>query len=331
MRNKPIKMLVLSTVIALMLTGCNIIGPPLVDKYEEITPSETAYVIPLEGNTLKQGKFDSEDFLEKNKVAAKRIYIPLKKAKTGRWWGDYKWIPTVRVITVDRKPVTFVWEGADGINVESLDSIGFTVGINISAHVSEKDTSKFLYNYPTGNMQKVLGKIVKSKATEILSREFAKYDLEGEPKSSTNKIAILGARQMKGQIVDKAKTELSEFFSNVGLTISTFGLIGGLSYEDKEIQEAINNNFKSELEIKNKENDRLAQAKINEKNVSIATAEKEAAQAFAEAAEDRKKMVEVEVAKIEAEAKLEIAKRWNGALPANIMPEGGGFILGLNK
>ena len=99
--------------------------------------------------------------------------------------------------------------------------------------------------------------------------------------------------------------------------------------DDDEIQTAINDNFKSELEIKNKENERLAQNNTNLKNISVANAEKEAAKKFAEAAEDRKKMVELEVSMIEAQAKLEIAKKWNGALPANIMPEGGGFILGM--
>lgn len=304
-----------------MVPAC---GPAKVDKFVEIKSSETAYVIPLEGKTSKQGKFGSEEYLEKNKVATKRIYFPQKGVSTGRMHWDYKWIPTVKVITVDRKPVTFVWEDQGGIKVESKDSIGFIVGINISAYVLESNTSRFLYHYPSGDLDIVLADIVKSKTTEILSREFAKYDLEGDEK-------ITGARQMKGEIVDKAKADLISFFKETGVTITTFGLIGGLSYEDTDIQTAINDNFKSELEIKNKENERLEQVKVNAKNISIAIADKTAAQAFAKAAESRKKMVELEVSMIEAKAKLEIAKKWNGALPANIMPEGGGFILGMNK
>jgi len=303
------------------VTGC--MGPPELPLYEEIKPNESAYVIPLEGaSKANQGKFDSAAFLNEHKVAAKRIYLPLKKITTGRMPGSYKWVPTVRVITVDRSPITFVWEANSGIDVESMDSIGFTVGINISAYILEADTSTFLYHYPAGSLQKVLSKIVKSKATEILSREFAKYDLEGDASN-------MGARQRKGQIVEIAKKELADFFSQSGVTISTFGLIGGLSYEDKEIQEAINDNFKSELDIKNKENIRLAQKETNKNNVAIATADKDAAIQFAKAAEARKKQVGLEIDLLLAKAEFEKSKRWDGKLPANIMPEGAGFILNM--
>jgi len=310
--------IVLFTIISSsFLVGC---GPSKTDMYEEIQPSETVYVIPLEGETSKQGKFDSEEYLEKNKVATKRVYLPLKKVSTGRYWWNYKWIPTVKVVKVDRKPITFVWEAATGINVESKDSIGFTVGVNLSAYITEENTSRFLYRYPSGDLNSVLNAIVKSKATEVLSREFAKYDLEGDGDGR-------GARQLKGEIVELTKKELTDFFEGTGVTITTFGLIGGLAYDDAEIQIAINENFKSELGIKDKENERIAQEKVNIKNISIAEAEKKAAQAFAEAAEDRKKMVEIEVSKIFAEAKLVTAQKWNGVLPANIMPEGAGYIL----
>jgi hypothetical protein len=38
-------------------------------------------------------------------------------------------------------------------------------------------------------------------------------------------------------------------------------------------------------------------------------------------------MVNLEIRKMEAEAKLMKAKNWDGKLPANIIPEGSGFIL----
>lgn len=122
-----------------------------------------------------------------------------------------------------------------------------------------------------------------------------------------------------------------EDFAKDGVTISTFGLIGGLAYEDKEIQVAINDNFKSELEIKNKENEKHAQVKVNEKNVAAALADKQAAEHFAKAAEARAKLVNLNVRVMLAEAELEKAKRWDGKLPANIMPEGSGFIMNMNQ
>jgi len=332
-------------VTSLVMSGC--IGPAKVDKFEEIAPNETAFVIPLEGASKKnQGKFDSVAYLQEKKVAAKRIYKPQRQVDTGRMWWEYKYIPTVKIIRVDRAPVTFVWEGkrgakgikkgTEGVAVESRDSIGFNVGINISAFITEKDTARFLYFYPSGDLEKVLGKIVKSKSTEILSREFAKYDLEGSQAKFNKKgklivKAIDGARQRKGEIVDLASKELKRFFSETGVTISTFGLIGGLSYDDKDIQEAINDNFKSELEIKNKANERLAQDEVNKNNIGIATADKLAAFEFAKAAQARKKQVSLEIEKMLAEAKLIAAKNWDGKLPANIMPEGSNMILDLSN
>jgi hypothetical protein len=317
------------------LSAC---GPARVDVYVEVNPSETAFVIPLEGDTAAQGKFNSEKYLSNKKVAAKRIYLPMKEIDTGRFWWNYKWAPTVKVITVDRKPVVFEWEGKKGIDVESKDSIGFTVGINIAAHVEESDTAKFLYNYPTGNMNTVLGGVVKSKATEILSRAFANYDLEGEKvlnskgipkidKKTGKAIVIPGARQQKGQIVDQAKKDLIAFFQKTGLTIDTFGLAGGLMYDDIEIQKAINENFRSELDIKNKANEKLAQKEINDKNVSEATADKLAALEFAKAAVARTKLVNLEVAKMNAEARVTWAKNWNGVLPTNMLPDNSNMLI----
>jgi hypothetical protein len=330
--------LIALAVSGLLMIGC--VGPAKVDVTEEIAPNETAFVIPLEGDSKKnQAQFDSVGYLQSKKVATKRIYIPQVQLDTGRGWWNYKYVPSVKVIKVNRAPVTFVWEGIKGRNkgiaVESRDSIGFMVGINISAYVTEADTATFLYHYPSGNLNKVLGNIVKSKTTENLSREFARYDLEGSP-AKFNKAGRMiskaseGARQRKGEIVDLASKDLKAFFKETGVTISTFGLIGGLSYEDKEIQEAINDNFKSELDIKNKANDRLAQEEVNKNNIAIATADKLAAQEFAKAAQARKKQVDLEIEKMLAEAKLVAAKAWDGKLPANIMPEGANMIMDLS-
>lgn len=306
---------------AMSLTAC---GPALTDRYVDIAPHETAFVIPMEGDTGSQGKFMSVDYLTKNKIASKRIYIPLVKVDTGRFWWHYKWEESAKVITVNRTPVTFIWEDATGIRVESKDSIGFKVGIDITARVKEDDTAKFLYNYPSGNLRKVLGENVKSKVTEDLSREFARYDLEG---SDTEE----GARQRKGEIVDMTKKDLIAFFAEKGVTIDVLGLIGGLQYEDAEIQVAINENFKSELDIKDQENKNLAQGKINQRKVDMAKAEKDAALKWAEAAEIRKQMIGLEVDKTLAEAELTKAQNWNGQLPSNIMPQGSNFILDMKQ
>jgi len=325
---KQIKILVTAIVMSLTLFAC---GDPDVHtednpKYQDIKSNETVYVIPLVGKSKSsQGKFGSAAFLEEKKVATKRIQIPRAKLSTGRMPWSYKWLPEVKVITVDRSPIMFEWESEDlCISVESRDSIGFCVGINIAAEIKEEDTSAFLYSFPAGNLALTLNKAVRARATESLSNHFAMYDLEGSPAvlDKNGKVIteeVEGARQQKGLVVAKTKAELVKYFKTKGVTITSFGLVGGLSYDDKDIQEAINKNFKSELQIKNAINERLEQDEINKKNVSIATAEKDAATEFAKASKARTAQVELEIRKMDAQANLNRSTKWDGALPKDMM------------
>lgn len=319
----------------LSIIGLSACGPPRTDVYVEVKPNETAFVVPLEGNTGSQKKVMSIEYLEKRKVSSKRIYLPLKKVTTGRWWWNYKWVPTVRVITVDRRPITFEWVGDDAIKVESKDSIDFSVGVTIAAYIDEKDTARFLYYYPNADLEKVLNNEVYTKATEILSREFAKYPLKGDeqcdlkhPEKQENAFHC-GGREMKGFIISQAKRELGDYFKQKGVTITAFGLVGGMKYTDPKIQEAINKNFASELEIINKRNEKLAQDEINQKMINKAKAERKAAEEFAKAAEARMKQVEVQVELLKAQALKNASERWNGQLPSNIVPENSKFLFTL--
>lgn len=311
-----------------LLTAC---GPPKVDKWVDTASHETVFVIPLESPS-DQKQVLSVDYLNKLKVSTQRIFLSQKKVDTGRWWFSYAWIPTAKVITVSRQPVRMLLEEKSGIKVESKDSINFTVGIDTTAHIDEKNTALFLYNFPSGDLGVILGGTVKSKATEILSREFAKFDLAAKPAKvdKDGKViieAIPGAREQKGEIVATAKADLIEYFKDLGVTIDTFGLVGGLWYEDPKIQASINANFNSAIDVENKHNERLAQDEINVKTLAIAATARKAAEEFAKAKEAQTAQVGLEIQRMTAEANLTKAQRWNGALPSMIMPDGAGFIV----
>jgi hypothetical protein len=333
---KGISKIFLMFMVLVMFSAC---APPKLDKYVEIAPNETAYVIPVEDEPAGQQKFASEEYLEEKKVGAKRIYLTQRKLKTGRWWFNRVWVPTIKVIRVDRKPIRLIWGENDkigGIRVESRDSIGFTVGIDITAHIDEANTSKFLYNFPVGDLNKVLSDAVKSKATEILGREFAKYDLEGTAevvnhKGEVIKEAVAGARERKGEIVSIAKEELIAHFEKRGVTIDTFGLVGGLDYDNVEIQNAINRNFESALDIENRRNERLAQEETNQKMIDKANAEQESAKKFALAQESRTAQVRLEIEKMNAEARLKWADSWDGKLPTNMLPDGSNMLMQMQQ
>src|SRR5215467_12511445 len=106
-------------------------------EYVEIDTSETGFLIPLEGDTAEQVRFQSEDYLNQHKVATKRVQISHRWSQEGRWPTEGRWIPTVRLVKVNRSPVTREWVTTQttmsggavqrvdkAIWIESSDSVG---------------------------------------------------------------------------------------------------------------------------------------------------------------------------------------------------------------
>jgi len=264
--------LLFASIIAIsFMTGC---GPAKVEIFEEISANETAFVVPLEGaGKTGQKKFMSVDYLNSAKVATKRVSLSLRKHSTGYLWLSYKWIPTVKVIKVDRLPVTREWTGKEDTGttgrdealwVESSDSIGFGVGVNTTAMVTEDDAALYQYRFAGKPLSAVVDQNVRGKINSVLSREFAKHDLEK-------------GRGMKNSIFATASEETIAAFKSMGVTITNLGLAEGLVYADNEIQLAINAKFKAEMQIQIEEQNNKAQVQINERNVAIAKAKADAA------------------------------------------------------
>jgi len=338
-----IKLFVITAIVMSFFTAC---GPAKIEQFATIAANETAFLVPLEGaNKTNQAKFMSIDYLNGAKVATKRISLPLRKWSTGRLWINYKWIQTMSVIKVNRMPVTREWTGdsSTGTNsknqalwVESADSIGFGVGVNVTALITETDAATFLYYFAGKPLAQVVDQNVRGKVNSILSREFAKYDLEK-------------ARRAKNTIFETAAKETIAEFIELGVTITNLGLAEGLVYADKEIQNAINAKFKAEMGIQIQEQKNFTQERINERNVAIATAEAlaslkradgmirieaakaEAAKKFFKEIDARRAQVQLEVDLMRAEAMLAFAKNIKpGTLPSNILPAGSGLLFGLD-
>ncbi len=122
-----------------LTTGC--IKPFDRPEYVEIDTSETGFLIPLEGDATQQAKFQSEDYLKQRKVATKRVQITHRWSQEGRFEHDGHWIGNVRLVKVNRSPVTREWTTEQGphlstlarrsdkaIWIESADSVGFSMG-----------------------------------------------------------------------------------------------------------------------------------------------------------------------------------------------------------
>ena len=213
-----------------LFTGCRPFEQP---EFVEIKGNETAFVIPLEEGSKSGIQFDSEEYLNTKKVGLKRIQIPHRWISTGRLWFTGDWKDVVRVITVDRSPVTRQWSPGDpksSLWMESADSIGFSTGFSVTAYIEEDDTARFLYSYKETALADVLDQELRAR---ILS-------VAGQIASAVKMDEL---RSRKNDIIAAVKEDVMPFFKSKGITITTIGQFGGFEYENKAIQDAIDDTF----------------------------------------------------------------------------------------
>lgn len=281
-------------------------------EFKNIEASQTAFLVPLIGDTSDQGAFDSEELLLETKVATKEIQIPHRWVQTGRrhWQGE--WRPSATLIVVERKPVSRSWESgestADSSNKaifgETADNIGIYVGMNCTAMIEEKDAAKFLYRYNNTPLETIID-------TDIKKMVEDRFNIEAALVMSTD----LGVK--KGEIMEKVKNYVVDYFKDYGITITVLGLKEGISFENPEIQKALDAKFASEQEL-------VIQQNKNEAAIAKAQAEAEAviiaAKAQAEANETLAKSI--------TDAILEqmYYEKWDGKLP-NVYGADGGLLI----
>lgn len=328
-----------ATIVA--MTGCR--KPYDVPEFVEVGNNQTAFVVPLEGDTKAQAKFNSVEYLEALKVGTKRIQIPHRWNQTGRLSNDGKWIPTVKVILVDRTPVTREWVAeknkATAIWTESCDSIGFSMGWNGTAFVKEENTATFLYWYPSGSLAAVMDEEIRGKIQESVATYSAKV-----------KIDLL--REQKAEMAIYVKDLVVPFFEKRGITITTLGQCAGMTYDNDKIQQAIDATFITQQEKVNAKAMLEAQEDKNKRIKSEAEALAEAARTKAKGEADgnlskflaeaqgieainkaiaqannnpqlvQLKSIEVEKARVE---------KWNGMFPTTVVGEGSNTWVGLQQ
>ena len=251
--------------VAIVTSSC--IRPFDRPEYTEIDTSETGFLIPLEGDTAGgQVKFQSEDYLKERKVATKRVRITHRWSQEGRLPRDGRWISTVRLVKVNRSPVTREWVTTQttvtataiarmdkAIWIESSDSVGFSMGFTCTAFIPEEEASRFLYWYPSGSLADVMDKEVRGRIQQAAGEVAAKYPLDS-------------LRGRKQEIADAVKQNVTNFFAQRGVTVTTVGMFGGMTYENPEIQKSIDQTFiaqqlkvvaEAKFEAQKRENERI--------------------------------------------------------------------------
>jgi hypothetical protein len=272
-------------------------------------------------------------------VAAKRVQITHRWSQEGRLTNNGRWIPTVRLIKVNRSPVTREWtaEAATGtaaknqaIWIESSDSVGFSMGFTCTSFIPEEQAAKFLYWYPSGSLADVMDTEVRGRIQQIAAEVAARYPLDA-------------LRAKKQEISDAVKTDITSFFAQRGVVVTTVGMFGGMTYENTEIQKSIDNTIiaqqlkvvnEAKWDAQQRDNDRvtLEANVIAERARRIAAGEADAKKIAAEAeaqsirevtkalADARENPLLYQLRALEVErARVE---HWNGQYPSWFMGTG---------
>ncbi len=299
-------------VAGITLSGC--VKPYNKPKVVEIQSNQTAFVIPLEGKTGDQDKFQSEEYLAKNQVAAKRIKVTRTWYKTGWGWWKGKYRDDVAVLVVDRAPETREWlsdttrgtsNKAEGFIGESKDSIKFYVGMSATASINEEDTAKFLYQYKGETLEKIMDYEIRNKIGTILLETYGSMSMKE-------------IRENKKKVIETVRNDVVPYFKKRGITLSNIGYVGDLDYVDKDVQESINAAFIAEEKKKSQDID-------NKREIEKAKADRKAI-------EERQATLEKSIKLRELEIQEEWIKKWNGEVPSVVSGNGSeNFMLNIDN
>jgi hypothetical protein len=226
-----------------------------------ILPNESAFYIPDVGaNKDNQARFGSMEYLESNKVAAKRFTIPHVKFSGSGTWADF-YVPAGRLIVVDRTPYNREWVAArdrgtssrnESFPCQSQEGLNVTVEVAIATSVTEENAARFLYWFgvkpPQGN---------RADPAVIFTSVYAGKNLaEVMDTVGRGKVQSLVCHEIGARTFDKVNTEINAimdavdksadaFFKDRGITLDYIGWAGTFTF-DRDVQQAVNDRYTAE-------------------------------------------------------------------------------------
>jgi len=224
-----------------------------------ILPNESGFWIPDAGaNRDSQAQFESEAYLNANRVALKRFIVPHAKLSGSGSFFDF-YVPAGRLIIVDRTPFSREWVDAtdrgtshrrEGFPCQSREGLNISVGVSVGASVQEQNAAKFLYRfgvaapaagdrtdpkvifnsvYYSRKLADVMDDVGRKKIQTLVCDEIT---ARGFDKANEEAVLIM-------QTVDKKATA---YFADVGITLEFIGWADTFTF-DREVQEAVNRRY----------------------------------------------------------------------------------------
>ncbi len=289
------------------LTGC--IKPYNTPEFIEIQANQTAFLIPLVGDTSDQAVFESESLLAETKVATKEVQIPKRWVQMGREDWDGQWKNSAKLILVDRTPQTREWTSDansgtfatnQGVTAKTKDGIKLTLNVNSTAQIDENMATKYLYVYNTNPLSQVMDTEVKTMVHSNLIEQVSKYTLE---ELDVEKIMVDLRKDVQG------------YFKDRGITVTALGFSSDPIYPT-DIQNSMNEKIKAQ-------NNQEAQAIANK------TAE-DKAKSQALQAQLQQDILTSQIKLKELENETKMIEKWDGKLPT-VQGGGDGQILDISN
>ncbi len=254
--------------IALLLGTAALPGPArayydTTDRAEAYTilPNESAFWIPDAGDRKNdQSRLESEAFLEANRISVARFVIPHAKFQnSGGWFGIDGYVPTGRLIIVDRSPFTREWVDhpdrgtsvrKEGFPCQSREGLNITAGVTIGTSVADgPQASKFLYRFgvkrPAGDrgdraviftsvyfsrsLAEVMDDVGRKQIQAIVCREFAARTLDR-------------ANEEANAVMAAVEQEARKYLGSVGISLDFIGWADTFTF-DHDVQKAINDRY----------------------------------------------------------------------------------------
>lgn len=232
------------------------------DKTEAYTilPNESAFWIPDTGaNKDSQVNFDSEDYLRSNKIAAKRFVIPhAKLSNSGGMWGWDSYVPTGRLIIVDRSPYSREWVAPavrgtsardESIPCQSKEGLNITVGVSIGASVAEASSPRYLYHFgvvaPQGSRsdpQVIFASVYYARRLSDVMDDIGRKKVQTLVCRQIAARAFDAANAEANQIMDAVQKEATDYFATLGITLDFVGWADTFTF-DPLVQKAINDRY----------------------------------------------------------------------------------------
>jgi len=223
-----------------------------------ILPNETGFWIPDAGaNKDSQAQFESEAYLNSNRVALKRFIVPHAKLQGSGSFYDF-YVPAGRLIIVDRTPFSREWvDSADrgtsrrreGFPCQSREGINIAVGVSIGASVTEANAAKYLYRFGVvppagdrGDPRVIFNSVYYSRKLAEVMDDVGRKKVQTLVCDEITARTFDKANEEAVQIMADVKQKATAYFAEVGITLDFIGWADTFTF-DHAIQEAVNRRY----------------------------------------------------------------------------------------